>query len=186
MSCWRLAVTISWCISWFITTKGNELIRLYSKTLWEEFRAADDAGISLVSNPSTLFTSNILDYSTQEGGGETAEMEHTGRGDQTPDLPDVLTGEGRTAEMPSCGVPGQSGNKDDNAGALRAPACPRHRGDSVGRKLPPPTVRPVQHASPPAGVERVAPGHSAVQKGGGAEEMMTGGGGDAEEYGAGL
>ena len=126
------------------------------------------------------------DDSTWEGGGETAAMEHTGHGNRTPDLPDVLPGEGRTAEMPSGRVPGQSGDKDGNAGALRAPACPQHRGDNVGKKLPPPTVRPVRHASPPAGVERTAPEHSAVQKGDRMEETTAGGGGYAGEYGAGL
>ena len=126
------------------------------------------------------------DDSTCEGGRDTAATEHTDRGDQTPDLKDVLPGEGRTTEIPSGGVPGQSGDEDGNAGALRAPACTRHRGDSVGRKLLPPTVRPVRHASPPAGVERAAPGHSTVQKGGRTEETTDGGGGDSGEYGAGL
>ena len=121
------------------------------------------------------------DDSKQEGGSDTAAMEHTGRGDQTPDLQDVLHGEGRTAEMPSDGVPKHSGDKDGNAGALLAPACPRHCGE-----LPPPTVRPVRHSSPPAGVERAAPGHSIVKKGGRTEETTSGGGGYAGEYGAGL
>ena len=113
-------------------------------------------------------------------------MEHTGRGGRTPDLPNVLPREGMTAEIPSGRVPGQSGDEDGNAGALREPACPRHCGNYGGRKLPPPTVRPVQHAIPPAGVERAAPGHSTVQKGGIMEEMTSGGGGDAGEYRAGL
>ena len=64
------------------------------------------------------------DESTREGGGETAAMGHTGRGEWSPELPDVFPGEGRNAEMPSGGVPRQSGNEDGNAGALRAPACP--------------------------------------------------------------
>ena len=96
------------------------------------------------------------------------------------------TGKGRTAEMSGGRVPGQSGNKDGNAGALRAPACPRHFGDSGGRKLTPLMVRPMRHAGPPAGLERAAPGHSKVLKGGGAEEATAGGGGDAGEFGAGL
>ena len=100
--------------------------------------------------------------STQEGGGDTAAMEHTGRGDQTPDLQDVLPGKERTAEMSGGGVPIQSGDEDGNAGALRAPACPQHRGGSVGRKPPPPTVRPMRHAGPPEVLERTAPGHSTV------------------------
>ena len=64
------------------------------------------------------------DDSTWEGDGETAAMEHTGRRDQTPDVPDVLPGEGRTAKISGGGVPGQSGNEDGNAGALCEPACP--------------------------------------------------------------
>ena len=63
------------------------------------------------------------DDSTREGGGETAAMEQTSRGEWYPELPDVFPSEGRTAEMPSGGVPGQSGDEDSNAGALRAPAC---------------------------------------------------------------
>ena len=86
------------------------------------------------------------DDSTWEGSGETAAMEHTGRGEWSPELPDVFPGKGRTVEMPRGGVPGQSGNEDGNAGALRAPACPCYRGDSGGRKIPPPTVIPVRHA----------------------------------------
>ena len=50
-------------------------------------------------------------------------MEHTRRGDRTPDLPDVLPGEGSTTEMLSVGVPGESDDEDVNAGALHAPAC---------------------------------------------------------------
>ena len=61
--------------------------------------------------------------STWEGGRETAAMEHTGRGDQTPDLPYFLPGEGITTEMLSVGVPGKSDDEDVNAGALCAPAC---------------------------------------------------------------
>ena len=127
-----------------------------------------------------------FDESKREGGGATAEMEHTGCGGRTPDLTDVLPGEGRTAKLRSGGVPGQSGDEDSNAGALIAPAFPRHRGDYGGRKLTPPTVRPLRNASPPAGIKRAAPEHSVVQKGGRTEETTTGGGGDAGEYRAGL
>ena len=69
--------------------------------------------------------------------------------------------------MPCGGVPGESGDKDGNAGELCAPACPQHCGDSGGRKLLPLTVRLVRHASPPKSVERVASGYSAVPQGGG-------------------
>ena len=113
------------------------------------------------------------DDSTWESGGDTLAMEHPGRGDRASDLQDDLTGEGRTAELSSGGMPVQSGDKDGNVGALRAPEYPRHRGNSVERKLPPPTVRPMRHAGPQASLERTATGHGTVCKGGGAEEMKA-------------
>ena len=61
-----------------------------------------------------------------------------GRGGQ--DVQDFLPDEGETAEMSRGGVPGGSSNKDGNAGALRALARPRHRGDAGGGKTLPPTV----------------------------------------------
>ena len=106
------------------------------------------------------------DESTWEGGGGMSAMEHPDRGDRASDLQDDLTGEGRTAELSSGRMPGQSGDEDGNAGALLEPACLRHRGDSGGRKLPPPTVRPMRHAGPQADPERTAPGHGTVCKGG--------------------
>ena len=62
MSFWRLDVTL---YLWFIclfAMKCVELIHIYSKTWWEEFRATDDSGISLVSNPSTSFSNNLLSH----------------------------------------------------------------------------------------------------------------------------
>ena len=88
--------------------------------------------------------------------------------------------------MPCGGVPEESEYKDGNAGAFCAPACTRHCGDTGGRKLPLPMVRPVQHASPLEGAERAAPGYSTVPQGGGTEETTAGRGGDAREYGAGV
>ena len=115
-----------------------------------------------------------------------SSMEHPVRGDRASDLQDDLPGEGRTAEMSSDGVTGQSGDEDGNAGALCAPACPRHCGDSGRRKLPPPTVRPMRHADPQAGLERTAHGHGTVCKEGGVEETMDCGGVEAGDFGAGL
>ena len=126
------------------------------------------------------------DDSTREGGRETAPVYHTGHREDVPELLDVLSGKGGTANMPCGGVPEESGDKDGNAGALRAPACPRHRGDSVGRKLPPPTVRPVRHAGLPEGAERAAPGYRTVPQGSGTEETAAGGGGDVGEFRAGV
>ena len=84
--------------------------------------------------------------------------------------------------MPHGGVPGEIGDEDGNAGALRASTCPRHGGDSVGRKLPPPTVRPVRHAGLPEGAEQTAPRYRTVPQGGGTEEMAAGRGRDAGEF----
>ena len=57
---WRLDVTLSWWISWFITMKGVEMIHIFSKTWWEGLWATDDAGISLVFNTSTSFANTLL------------------------------------------------------------------------------------------------------------------------------
>ena len=62
VSFWILAVSLSWWLIWFFTMKGVELIHLYSTTQWEEFRATDDSGISLVSNPSIAFTNSLLSH----------------------------------------------------------------------------------------------------------------------------
>ena len=75
---------------------------------------------------------------------------------------------------PIGGVPVETGNEYGDAGALRAPACPRHRGDSGGRKLPPPTVRQVRHAGPPEGAEWAPPGDRAVCERGGEKETAAG------------
>ena len=64
------------------------------------------------------------DESTWEGGGDTLAMEHRGRGDWDSDLQDDLPGKGRPVELSSGGMPGQSGDKDGNAGALCALECP--------------------------------------------------------------
>ena len=102
------------------------------------------------------------DDSTWESGGATMPGYHPGQGQVPPGIPDVLSSTGGTADIPRGGVPRKHGNEDGDAGALRAPACPRHRGDAGERKLPPPTVHLVQHAGPPAGVDRASPGDRAV------------------------
>ena len=60
VNCRKLAIPLSWWLSWFITMKGIELINLYSKTVWNYFRSADDSGIIIVSNYSTETTNNLL------------------------------------------------------------------------------------------------------------------------------
>ena len=126
------------------------------------------------------------DDSTWEGYGATSTVDHSGHGKGAPVIPDVLSGKGGTADMPRGGVPRESGNEDSNAGTLCAPACPRHCGDAVGSKLPPPTVRPVRHAGPPEGAERAAPGDCTVPQESGKEEMTAVRDGDEGELGAGV
>ena len=60
VSYWSFYVPLSWCINWFVTTKGVGSNNISSKTLWEEFRATDDADIRLVSNPSTSYANTLL------------------------------------------------------------------------------------------------------------------------------
>ena len=88
--------------------------------------------------------------------------------------------------MPRVRVPGEIGDKDSNAGALRAPECSRQRDDTGGRKLLPPMVRPVRHSGTPEGAERAAPGDRTVPKWSGKEEMTAGRDGDKGELGAGV
>ena len=113
-------------------------------------------------------------------------MENHDRGQGTPGVPDVLSGKGGTVEMPREEVPGETGDEDGDAGTLCAPACPLHRDDTRGRKLPSPTVRQVRHASPPNGAEWAPPGDRAVCKNGVEKEMAAGRDGDKEELGAGF
>ena len=58
----RLAVSLSWWISWFFNTKGVALIHIYYNNWWEEFKATDDAGISLVYDPSTSFANTLISH----------------------------------------------------------------------------------------------------------------------------
>ena len=95
------------------------------------------------------------DDSTWESGGVKTPVDNHDRGQGPPGIPDVFIVKGVTAEMLCGGVPGETGDKDGDAGALRALACPQHRGYAEGRKIPPPTVRQVRHAGPPEGAEWV-------------------------------
>ena len=85
-----------------------------------------DAGVRLNVDSS--------EDSTWESGGAKTSVGNPERV-KGPGIPDVLSGKGGTAEMPRGGVPGETGNEDGNAGALSAPACPRHRDDTGGRKI---------------------------------------------------
>ena len=63
------------------------------------------------------------DDSTREGGGDTTEKNNPGRGGWATDFPNDTPGKRRTVKLPSGRIPGASGDKDVNAGALLAPAC---------------------------------------------------------------
>ena len=61
-------------------------------------------------------------------------------GKQGQDVKDVLPDDGGGLVMSHGGLPGGTCNEDGNVGALRAPACRRHRFVAGGRKLPPTMV----------------------------------------------
>ena len=113
-------------------------------------------------------------------------MENPVRRGRATYFPNDIPGKGSPAELPGGGMPGPSGDKDINAGALPAPECPQHRDHPGGGKLPSPTVCLMLHAGPPTGPEQQAPGHSLVCQGSGAEEVAACGCGDEGEFRAGL
>ena len=76
--------------------------------------------------------------------------------------PDVLPNEGGAAAMSIGGVPWGDSNKDGDAGELRAPACPRHRGNAGGGQPPPPTVSPVRPTGPQEGSQWAPSGDRAI------------------------
>ena len=101
-------------------------------------------------------------------------MDNPDIGQGPPGIPDVLSGKGGTTDMPRGGVPRETGDEDGNAGALRAPACTRQRGDAGGRKFPPPTVHQVRHTGPPEGSEWAPPGDRTVCESGREKETAAG------------
>ena len=88
--------------------------------------------------------------------------------------------------MPGGGKPGGVGITSGDAGAICAPACPRHRGDTGGGKPPPTTVTPVQPSGLQEGAQRAPTGDQPVQDGGGAEKETTGGESDVGHIGEGV
>ena len=93
----------------------------------------------MCGTPSGRVSVESSDDSIWESDGATTPMEPPDR-KRDQDIQDILPDEGGTVAMSRVGVSGGTGKEDGNAGALRAPACPRHHGDAGGRKLPPPTV----------------------------------------------
>ena len=83
------------------------------------------------------------DDSTWEGGRDRVEMENSGRGGRSMEFTNEFPSKGMPAELPVGGMPGTTGDKYGNSGALPAPSFPRHRVHSGGGKLLPPTMRPM-------------------------------------------
>ena len=59
-------------------------------------------------------------------------------------------------------MPGDVCNTSGDAGALRAPAHPRHRGDPGGGQPPPTTVPLVRPPGPKAGAQWAPPGDKPI------------------------
>ena len=64
-------------------------------------------------------------------------MVNLGHGGRAADISHGLPIQGRPTELPSGRMPRPSGDEDISAGPFPTPACPGHRGRSVGRKPPP-------------------------------------------------
>ena len=117
---------------------------------------------SLVPKPSRLcnflwsFNMSTTDDPTWEGRNTAAPL---GPPDDwgAQDIPESGP-EGKPAAVPSRGVPGSGGDTSGDAGALHAPARPRHRGDPGGGQPPPTTVPPMRPPGPKAGAKWAAPG----------------------------
>ena len=56
----RLAVTLSWWLSWIIAMNCIEYTNIYTKTEWEKVRTTNDTRVNLESNSSIEFENNIL------------------------------------------------------------------------------------------------------------------------------
>ena len=102
------------------------------------------------------------------------------------DVPDGLTNQGRDAELSSGGLPRPGRDKDGDADALFQLTFPGYCNHFGGGKPPPPTVPPIQNASPIEGTKRQGPRHRTVRKGSGTKEVSEGGGGVEGEHGEGL
>ena len=64
------------------------------------------------------------DDSILEVGGDMLDMDNPGRGVLAKYFLNEITCEGRPTELPGGGMPRPIGDKDGNAGAFTAPACP--------------------------------------------------------------
>ena len=119
--------------------------------------------------------------STRKSSGTAAAMDPpSGWGAQY--IQDVFPGKGGTKAVSGNRVPGGFSDTDGDAGALHAPACTRHRGDSGGGKPPPTTVSPVRLTDLQEGAQWAPHGDLTVPEGGGAETTTFNRDRDAEEH----
>ena len=68
--------------------------------------------------------------------GGTTELDNPVRRERGTDISNGLPGQGSPAELPGGGMPGMSSDKEGDADALPAPACPRQCAHSGGGKHP--------------------------------------------------
>ena len=83
-------------------------------------------------------------------------------------------------------MPGGVSDTNVDAGALCAPARPRHRGHLGGEQPPPTTVPPVRPAGLQEGAQWAPPGDQPVQEGSGEKITETSGGGGGDHIGEGV
>ena len=83
------------------------------------------------------------------------------------DVQNEFSDEGRQATVTSGGMPSSVRDMIGDAGALRAPARPQHRGHIGGGQPPPTTVPPVRPAGLQEGAQWAPPGDQPVQEGSG-------------------
>ena len=102
------------------------------------------------------------------------------------DVQNEFPDEGRQTAVPCGWMPGGVRDTSGNAGALRAPARPRHRGNIGGGQPPPTKVPPVRPAGLQEGAQWVPPGDQPVQDGSGEETTETRSGRDRDHIGEGV
>ena len=93
---------------------------------------------------------------------------------------------GKKSAVPGGGMPGGVCDTSGDAGALRAPARPQHRGDFGGGQPPPTTVPLVRPPGIQEGAQWVPPGDKLVQNGGGTQNSETRGSGGRGSNGEGV
>ena len=82
------------------------------------------------------------------------ELISLGHGRRTTDVSDGLPDQGRSAELPSGGLPRKGRDEGGDADALLQPACPGYRDHLGGGKPPPPKVLMMRHAGTMEDIKR--------------------------------